>query len=383
MNRSLPSSRRISLTGSSEARKSQNSADAAVVAELLLDRLRAAQVADHELEAGHDERRLAGPGDQLVVVERRVLGEDLPVRPEPDPGAGDALLHPGALAGQPGLRREVRRGALPGEDAGVAALEGHPLDRRGPLDVDVEPGGQRVDDRRADAVQPAGGDVRAAAELAAGVQLGEDHLDAGQAGLGLLVHRDAAAVVVHLDGAVGVQGHLDAVRGTGQRLVHAVVDDLPHAVHEPAGVGGADVHARSLPDRLEALQDQEVVGVVRVVDGGSSGAAGWHVTPRRRHLLGAAPGSWSTAPNLLATRPPAVSPRLPSLAGRSGRPWKRRRTSRSDNELFQVLWNGNQTGASHGRLGTERQCGRQCGRGHPVSRVDTDPHREASGVVGC
>ena len=52
----------------------------------------------------------------------------------------------------------------------------------------------------------------AAAELAARVQLGEDHLDAGQPGLGLLVDRDAAAVVVHLDRAVGVQRDLDPVR---------------------------------------------------------------------------------------------------------------------------------------------------------------------------
>ena len=45
--------------------------DAAVVAELLLDRLVAAQVADHELEAGDDERRLPGPAEQLVEVEGR------------------------------------------------------------------------------------------------------------------------------------------------------------------------------------------------------------------------------------------------------------------------------------------------------------------------
>ena len=77
------------------------------------------------------------------------------------------------------------------------------------VDLDVEPRGERVDDRGADAVQAAGRGVRAAAELAAGVQLGEDHLDAGQAGLGLLVDRDAAAVVVDLGRAVGVQGDVD------------------------------------------------------------------------------------------------------------------------------------------------------------------------------
>ena len=249
-----------------------------------------------------------------------------------------------------------------------------------PLDVDVEPGGQRVDDRRADAVQPAGGDVRAAAELAAGVQLGEDHLDAGQAGLGLLVDRDAAAVVVHLDGAVGVQGDLDAVRGAGQRLVHAVVDDLPHAVHEPAGVGGADVHARSLPDRLEALQDQEVVGVVRVVDGGSSGAAGWHVTPRRRHP-GRCPRELVSGPESTRDTPTSRFATPTVSAGPCGRPWERR-PGRHEAATSCFKSCGMATRRSKPRQ-TWNANDRTCGRGHPVSRVDTDPHREASGVVGC
>jgi hypothetical protein len=114
-------------------------------------------------------------------------------------------------------------------------------------------------------VEAAGGDVGAAAELAAGVQLGGDHLDTGQPGLGLLVRRDAATVVVDLGGAVGVEGHLDGVGGVGQRLVDAVVDDLPQALHQPAGVGGADVHSRPLAHRLEALEDEEVGGGVGVV----------------------------------------------------------------------------------------------------------------------
>ena len=57
----------------------------------------------------------------------------------------------------------------------------------------------------------------------------------------------------------------DGVRGAGERLVDAVVDDLPQALHETAGVGGADVHARALAHRLEPLEDEEVSGVVGVV----------------------------------------------------------------------------------------------------------------------
>ncbi len=62
-----------------------------------------------------------------------------------------------------------------------------------------QPRAQRVDHAGAHAVQPAGGRVGAAAELAARVQLGHHDLDAGQPGPRLHVHRDAAAVVVDLD----------------------------------------------------------------------------------------------------------------------------------------------------------------------------------------
>ena len=166
----------------------------------------------------------------------------------------------------PDLGSNCRVGTVAGEDAGRPAPEGHPLLGRRPVDVDVEPRRQRVDHGRPDAVQAAGGDVGAAAELPAGVQLGEDHLDAGQAGPRLLVDRDAAAVVVDLGRAVRVQGDVDVLGDAGQRLVHPVVDDLPQAVHEAAGVGRADVHAGALADRLQALEDQQVRGVVRVVD---------------------------------------------------------------------------------------------------------------------
>ena len=125
----------------------------------------------------------------------------------------------------------------------------------------------------------------------------------GEARLGLLVDRDAATVVVHLRGAVRVQGHVDVGAEAAQGLVHGVVDDLPHAVHQAAGVGRPDVHARPFAHRLEPLEDEEVVGVVRVVDGGPSGGAGWHGTP-----VGAVD---CCGHNLPATRRAPETPRLP------------------------------------------------------------------------
>jgi len=71
------------------------------VAELLLAHLRASEVADDQLEAGDDERRLLGPAEQAVELEGGVLGEDLAVRPEPDAGAGAVLRDPAALGPSP------------------------------------------------------------------------------------------------------------------------------------------------------------------------------------------------------------------------------------------------------------------------------------------
>ncbi|ALM38000.1 hypothetical protein SFR_1385 [Streptomyces sp. FR-008] len=67
-------------------------------------------------------------------------------------------------------------------------------------------------------------------------------------------------------------------------LVDGVVDDLPEAVHEAAAVGGPDVHARSLTDRFEPFQDEQVpsgvIGTVLVCScqqsGGRHGRLGGH-----------------------------------------------------------------------------------------------------------
>jgi hypothetical protein len=130
------------------------------------------------------------------------------------------------------------------------------------VDLDLEPVGQRVHDRDADAVQTPGDRVPAAAELAAGVEHGEHHLD-GRLPLGLDdVDRDAAAVVEHPDTAVGQQRHLDGVAVPGQGLVDGVVDHLVDQVVQPALTGGADVHARTLADRVEPLENGDRTGVV-------------------------------------------------------------------------------------------------------------------------
>ena len=111
-------------------------------------------------------------------------------------------------------------------------------------------------------MQAAGDRVGLAVELAAGVQGGEDDLDRRALLDRVHVDRDAAAVVAHPHAAVGQQRHVDGVAVAGQRLVHRVVDDLVDQVVQAALAGGADVHARALADRLEALEDRDRAGAV-------------------------------------------------------------------------------------------------------------------------
>ena len=223
------------------------------------------------------------------------------VGPVPHPGAGDAAAHLAddaqfALAQKRRERRIGARLARVGEDAGLAAVERHRPGLAVAVHLDVEALRQRVDDGGADAVQPAGCRVGAVAELAAGVQLGEDHFHAGQPGLRLDVDGHAARGVAHLDAVVRVQDHVDLGAEAAERLVDAVVDDLPEAVHEAAGVGRADVHARTLPDRLKPFEHREVAGGVVGI--------GHSVTSLRSapSLTSGVPGSGNRHPRALFRR---------------------------------------------------------------------------------
>ncbi len=73
------------------------------------------------------------------------------------------------------------------------------------------------------------------------------HLDTG---------RDAAAVVRNRDRIVWVDGDDDVVAMPGQGLIDRVVDDLEDQMVQTGTVRGiADVHARALAHRLQALQN--------------------------------------------------------------------------------------------------------------------------------
>ena len=244
--------------------------DAAVVLERDLKAL-AALVAEVDAQALRQEGHLAEAllEDGAVVLDRL---EDLEVGQE-----GDARA---AAVGLLALGQAVHgRAALVGLLVLVAVAP----------DREVEPLGQRVDHGDAHPVEASRDLVAAAvAELAAGVQDGQDDLRGGPALLLVHVDRDPAAVVGHAHRVVRVDDDLDLVGLAGERLVDGVVDDLVDQVMQPARARRADVHARALSNGLEALEDGDVLGVVGGVGLLGDRAA---LAQRGRHvILGGAGG---------------------------------------------------------------------------------------------
>ena len=173
-------------------------------------------------------------------------GEDRVVREERDLGAG--LL--AALADDFGRLGDVSARKLDVMDLAAA------------LDVDLHPFGQRVDARDADAVETARDLVVGAVELAARVEDRQHHLERRTLLRRMHVDRDAAAVVLDGERAVGIDDDVDHRAIAGERLVNRVVDHFVHEVVIAALSRVADVHRGALAHRLHALKDLDVLGVI-------------------------------------------------------------------------------------------------------------------------
>ena len=237
-------------------------------------------------EGRHRQDRLTGQGLQQVVAQpirvAPLLLRPLPLVDERDFKAGtqhrlgtQQLAQAAHLELRrveiPWFRPETHQGAgaVPAHrahdvqvlDLG-AMLEGHGVFLAVPPDGDLQPARKRVDHRHPHPVQATGVAVGLLGKLAACMQLGEDHLHPRDALFGVDVDRHATPVVDHRDRTIAVQGHLDPLGEAGQRLVHAVVDDLLRQMIRAGGVG---IHARTLLHRLKPGEHLDGGGVVGVV----------------------------------------------------------------------------------------------------------------------
>jgi hypothetical protein len=111
--------------------------------------------------------------------------------------------------------------------------------------------------------------VARSVELAAGVQHSHDYFGGWALLRWVLVDRNATAIVQDRDGVVEVNGDVDGIAMASEGFVDRVVNDLENEVVQTRPVVGVtDVHARPLPDRLQALENFDSIGGVVLIRGG-------------------------------------------------------------------------------------------------------------------
>ena len=173
-------------------------------------------IGEDNLHPGVEEGLLAHTGEERVIVEHRLL-ENGGVGLERH---GDTVL--------------VRRALTGKRSCHVTSLEALGIDMAVTVVFDLQPLGERVCDRRTDAVQTPRHLIPAAAEFTAGVEFRIDDLKRRLARLLVETGRNTAPVILDGHGVIRVDGHENMRTAAVHHLVDRVVHDLIHKVVQTA-----------------------------------------------------------------------------------------------------------------------------------------------------
>ncbi len=190
-------------------------------------------------DAGVQERQLAQTLGENVVFEAGDVGKGFMARPE---------AH--ARAGQLGFADDRQRRLWHAVYVGLLMHFAFAADGQ------LQFFRKRVHHRHADAVQTAGNLIGVVVELTAGMQHGHDHFRRRYALFFVDTGRNAAAIVLHRYGIIGMDSHDNFFTVTRERFVDGVVHDLEyHVMQTGAVIRIADVHTRAFAYRIKPFQD--------------------------------------------------------------------------------------------------------------------------------
>src|SRR6266478_124359 len=202
---------------------------------------------------------LVGERDFQALVQEREFAKALRQRVEAEGG----LIENGSIR----VKRDFRSrftgfSGLLQLGSGLAFFVGLLPNAAVPRNFQLQPIRERVDHGDADAVQAAGNLVGFAVELSARAQHSEDDFRGGALFRGVHVDGDAAAVVNHRDGIIGVHRDIDFVGVAGHRFVDRIVDHFPYQMVQTQVAGRADVHRGAQAHGFDAAEHSDGFRVV-------------------------------------------------------------------------------------------------------------------------
>ena len=132
-------------------------------------------------------------------------------------------------------------------------------------DAQLQPVGQSVNNRNADAVQSARHLVGVIVKLPACMKLGHDHFCCGNPFFFMDTHRNTTSVVHDRHAGICVNNDTHMVRMTGQSFINAVVHDLiHHVVQTRAIVRIPDIHSGAFSNCLQAFENFDRISTIFV-----------------------------------------------------------------------------------------------------------------------
>ena len=119
--------------------------------------------------------------------------------------------------------------------------------------LNLQPGGKRIDHRSTHAMETSGYLISAAAKLTAGMKNRKYHFNGWNAGLGMDANWNPASIIKNRNGIVTVDLYVNGITDACQCLIHRVIHYLIHQVMKSFGRGTADIHSRSFPDCFQSF----------------------------------------------------------------------------------------------------------------------------------
>ena len=212
-------------------------AHAALIIQLVCDKLLTARIRHGNLNAGVEKRLLSHPVENGIIIKFDRFRKNFGIRHKTD--IQSVLLPTGT---------DMQEGSCD-----LSSFKPFRIHLAVMAVFDFRPYGKRIHDGSADAVQAAREFITARAEFSAGVKHGEYDLRCRNAKLCVHTARNTASIVLNGYASVRMKGHFYLRTNPRHRLIDGIVHDFIYEMMKTPLRGGADIHTGTLSNRFKSL----------------------------------------------------------------------------------------------------------------------------------